>query len=159
MKFVIFSQRCYINYFLTNSTFLMKFSTYFLFPSVAKALSDTTKVVLFTITFTYVISIACNLTVLDSNDTPNLETIAALANMCVVFQLAFVYFYYSEWITTDLLEIGDCFYNSPWYRLPSKQQKLLVLPVQQAGQELRFKGLGLFDCSLVTFTTVFVLFK
>lgn len=68
--------------------------------------------------------------------------------------LTFVYFYLSESITMDFLEIGDLFYNSSWHRLPAKQQKRLAMAIQQAQRELRLTAIGLFDCSLVVFASV-----
>lgn len=61
--------------------------------------------------------------------------------------------------TTDLLEIGDIFYNSAWYRLPIKEQRLLALPIQRSQREFRLSGLGFLDCSLAVYSSVKLLFS
>lgn len=60
----------------------------------------------------------------------------------------------SEWITSDFSEIGEIFYNSEWYELQVREQRLLTLPIGRAQRVFRLKGLGLFDCSLVVFLMV-----
>lgn len=112
------------------------------------------KVVLFNMTFTCSIVIALNLFVFELSETLNLELIVAFIDMAGISPLTFALFYFAERITSDLLSIGDHFYNSAWFQLPVKQQKLLVLPIQQAQRERRLKGLGLFDCSLALFSSV-----
>lgn len=122
--------------------------------SEAKSFFDVMGVILFSSTLTCIIIIPFNLFVFEMNDTIDMELFAALLNMCVVLGLTFEYFYLVERITTNLLEIGDIFYNSLWYQLQAKQQQLFVLAIQRAGRELRLTGLGLFDCSLVVFASV-----
>lgn len=122
--------------------------------SVAESLRDSMAVILFNITFTCVIAIACNLFVLEMNGKINMEIIVALIDLGVVIGLTFAYFFLSEWITTDLFAIDEIFYNSPWFRLSTDQQKLLVLPIMRADREFRLTGLGIFECSLAVFATV-----
>lgn len=110
--------------------------------------------ILFNMTFTCIVDITFDLFVIDSSDELNMEAIIAFINLVLILGLAFAYFFLSEWITSDLLEIGDLFYNSPWYRLPSRKQSLLTLPIQRAQRVMRFKGLGLFNCSLAVFASV-----
>ena len=112
------------------------------------------EMILFGWTLTCIVSIAFNLFVVELIETFTLEIYVALLNVILTCALTFGQFYLSEWITQDLLGIGDMFYDSPWYRLPTKRQKLMVLPLQRAQRELRLKGLGLFDCSLAVFATV-----
>lgn len=113
------------------------------------------EVKLFCITLECTIVLALNLYVLELNLTINMEAVIAFLLMFNVFSFSFSHFYLSERLTDDLVSIGDIFYNSPWYRLlPAKQQKLLVLPIQQAQREFRLKGLGIFICSLAAFSTV-----
>lgn len=112
------------------------------------------EVVLFILNLACTLVIAFNLFVVEISDAFTLEAMVALVDLIVILGEMFVFSYLSEWITTDLLDIGDIFYNSPWYRLPIKQQKLLVLPIQRTGRELRLTGLGLFDCSLMRFSAV-----
>lgn len=111
-------------------------------------------VTLFSITLTCTICIAFNMFVVELNDSLNIEMMVAFADFAAVIAITAVYFFHSEWITADLLEISDNFYNSPWYRLPVKQQKYLMLPIQRADRIYRMKSLGLFDCSLPVFVSV-----
>lgn len=113
------------------------------------------EVTLFNITVICTICIAFNLLAVELNDSINLGLLIAFADMAFVMAITGVYFFHSEWITSDLLEIGDNFYNSAWYLLPVKQQRLLALPIQRAEREFRLKGLGLFECSQAAFLSVF----
>lgn len=110
--------------------------------------------ILFEMTLACTIIIAFSLFVVELNDSLNVEILVALIDMAICVGLTFVYFYFSEWVTSDLLQVGDVFYDSLWYRLPTMKQKLLVLPIQRGGREFRLTGLGFFDCSLAIFSTV-----
>lgn len=114
-------------------------------------------VIVFNITLTCTITIACHLLLFELNESVGLDVIVASGNFCSIVGLTFAYHALSEWITSDLFEIGDIFFNSPWQQLPPKHQKLLVLSIQRAQRELRLSGLGLFNCSLAVFGTVNVL--
>lgn len=115
--------------------------------------------IVFNMTFTCIICIACNLFVLELNDSLNMDIAVALVDLAVVLGLTFAYFYLSEWISAYLLEIGDVFYDSLWYRWSLQQQRLLVLPIQRSQREFRLKSLGLFDCSLAFFASVSIFHK
>lgn len=104
--------------------------------------------------FTCIIGIAFNAFVIEISETFTLETFVAVADLCIVIGVTFAHFYLSEQVTSDLLAIADIFYNSTWYRLPARQQKLVVLPIQRADRDLRLNGLGMFECSLSVFATV-----
>lgn len=112
------------------------------------------ELILFNITLACTLVIAFNLFTIELSDGLNYDILTALADIIIVIALTFAYFYLSERITADLLEICDIFYNSPWFQLSTKQQKLLTLPIQRAGRELRLTGLGLIDCSLIVFSKV-----
>lgn len=112
------------------------------------------EIILFNKAVMCIIAIALNLYAVELNDTLSLEAIIAIFDLYLILSLALVYFYFAEQITSDLLDIGDMFYNSPWYHLPIRQQKLLTLPIQRAARELRFKCLNIFDCSLAVFAAV-----
>lgn len=112
------------------------------------------EVILFNITLTCTIVIAFNLLVVELNDSLSFEMFIAFVDLGVVLTLTAVYYFHSEWITADLWEISDNFYNSPWSLLLVKHQKLLVLPIQRGQREFRLKGLGLFNCSLPVFVMV-----
>lgn len=129
-------------------------SHFFPIFSVAESLSDMMEVILFAITFTCTIVLAFSLLVVELNESLNLEMLVAFIDSGIVIAITAIYFFHSEWITSDLLEIGDNFYNAPWYLLPMKQQRLLVLPIQRADRVFRLKGLGFFECSQALFITV-----
>lgn len=122
--------------------------------SVAESLAKVMKVALFNLTFTCTIVIALNLLVVELNETLNLEMVVALTDIALIIGITFAHFYLAEWITSDLLGIGEVFYNSAWYCLPVKRQMLLALPIQRARREFRLKGLDIFDCSLRAFSSV-----
>lgn len=115
---------------------------------------DLMEPILFNMAFTCVIVLACNLFVAEINSTLNFQMMTALIDTIAVVGLAFTFFYFSDWITIKLLEIGDIFFNLAWYQLPVTQQKLLILPIQRGHREIRLKCLGLFDCSLPVFVSV-----
>lgn len=111
------------------------------------------KVITFTVMLTCTLVIAFNLFVAEVSGV-GIETLFAFTDSLFMILITFMYCYLSEWVTSDLLEIGDLFYNSAWYRLPVKQQRLLTLPIGRAQREFRLSGLGLFDCSLALFSSV-----
>lgn len=122
--------------------------------SVAESLAKVMSVALFILTFTCTIVIAFNFLVVELAETVNVEMIIALTDIGVMIGITFAHFYLAEWVTTDLFDIGDLFYNSAWYCLPVKRQKLLTLPIQRASREFRLRGLDVFDCSLPAFSAV-----
>lgn len=112
------------------------------------------EMILFTMALSYTIVIALCLFAVELNELISIETLVAFINLIVVLVIMFIYCYLSEWVTSDLLEIGEIFYNSPWYELAVKEQQLLTLPIQRAHRVFRLKGLGLFECSLFVFSSV-----
>lgn len=115
------------------------------------------EMILFTLALTCTIVIALNLFVVELNGMLSMETLAAFIDLSGTLILMIIFCYLSECVTSDLLEIGENFYNSPWYRLPLKEQRLLVLSITRAQRVFRLKGLGLFDCSLAVFSSVKIL--
>lgn len=95
-----------------------------------------------------------HLLTIDRNGLLSLEGLCAIIASAIALLVLYIHCYASEHLTADLMAIGDIFYDSTWYRLPVKQQKLLVLPIQRATQEFRLKGSGLIDCSLAVFLSV-----
>lgn len=113
------------------------------------------EVIIFNMTLTCTLVIAFNLYVLDASDSFNVDMLNASLDLLVIVALTFAYFYPSEQFTTNLLEIGDIFYDSTWYKqLTAKQQILIILAMQRAQREIRLTGLGLFNCSLPIFQAV-----
>lgn len=144
-----------------QSVFDIDFSLFAIF-SVAHALRFIMDFTLFTLTLMCTIVIALSLFVVELNGLFSMEAMIALLNLLLVLVLTFTHCYLSEWVTSDLLEMGDVFYNLAWYRLLVKHQRLTILPIQQANDEFRLRGMGIFDCSLAAYTSVrktfFVLF-
>lgn len=125
-----------------------------LFCSVTQLLFNLMSLIVFIGTFSCTVTITFNAFVIELNDTLSQETYVAFLDMYLILGLVFAYYYLSERITADLFKIADIFYNSAWYRLKAKQQRLLVLPIQRAREEVRLTGLGIFECSLPVFATV-----
>lgn len=109
---------------------------------------------LFVMALTCTMAVAMNLFAVELNGIFSMTTLVACIDLFSVNSLMVIYSYLSEWITSDLLEIGDIFYNSAWYQLPVNEQRLLTLPIGRAQREFRLSGLGLFDCSLAVFSSV-----
>lgn len=111
-------------------------------------------VILFNMSLSSTICISFNLYAVEISDILSLEVVVASFDLAITLGLLFAYCYLSDWMTADLFEIGYVFYNSSWYRLETKRQRLLVLPIQRANRLVRLKSLGLFDCSTAVFLSV-----
>lgn len=98
--------------------------------------------------------IALNLLAIELNYAISIEMLNVFINFSLMLISTFMYCYLSECLTSDLLDIGDIFYNSAWYQLAVKEQRLSMLPIERAQRVFRLRGLGLFDCSLTVFSTV-----
>lgn len=123
-------------------------------PSIAESLGSIMDLFLFSMVLLITIVIATDLAAVELSDALSLEAMIAIADLALVLMADFVYSFQSDFVTLSMLEIGEIFYNSPWYRLPAAKKRLLVLPIQRAQREFRLKGLGLIDCSVVVFTSV-----
>lgn len=93
-----------------------------------------------------------NVTAIDFNLLLNLDCLLTYLIIC------YIYCHFSENMTTKSFEIGDIVYNSFWYKMSIKEQKIIILMIQQSQKEFRLSGLGLIDCSLATFLTVTINF-
>lgn len=100
------------------------------------------------------ITAAVLLVVIDMDNIFTFSTIISIEGILTVMPLTFFYCNQSENVTSELLSIGDYFYERAWYHLPLKHQKLIVLPIQRSSKVILFKGLGIIDCSLGVFITV-----
>lgn len=78
--------------------------------------------------------------------------LSSIRVQCIIANIFFCKL--SENITTDLEEIGDAFYNCPWYFLAVSQQKTFVLPIHRSQKTYRLTGLGIVSCSLDIFLSV-----
>lgn len=124
---------------------------------VAQVVNSIMELIIITMTLTCTLIIALSLFVVEVQ-LLRAEALYALINLTLIMMIMFTYCLLSERITSDLLEIGDVFYNSVWYRLPFKEQRLLVIPIGRAQRVFRLSGLGLINCSLAVFLTVTVFY-
>lgn len=102
--------------------------------------------------------LAVYLFIIQMNALFSLATFVSIQGILSVLGPTYIYCMLSENVTIKLYDIGDCFYEFGWYRLPIKQQKLFLLPIQRSQSEFRMMGLGLVDCSLGVFSAVCVYF-
>lgn len=125
---------------------------------VAQALGNIMELILFTMTITCSVVLAFSLFVIDFCGVFSYDALNATLNSILILAVMFTYCYLSEGMTSDLVGIGNIFYNSQWYRLRVKEQKLMALPIQRAQRAYRLKGLHLYDCSLAVFSSVGMVF-
>lgn len=130
-----------------------------LFFRISQALCDIMALILFSLTLLCTSDIALNLLSVEVNFALNQGMLNVFINFLMVFALTFAHYFLSEYVTADLLEIGEIFYNSAWYQLPVKHQRLLALPIERAQREVRLKNVDLFDCSLAIFSSVKIKFN
>lgn len=121
---------------------------------MAESLCTIMDLIMFIVTLSCIIVIACSLAVVELSDSFNLQMLTAFFDLAVLIGVTFAYYYASEWITSDLLQIGDIFYDSAWYRLPARQQRLVRLSIIRGQSVLRLRGLGFVECSLPVFASV-----
>lgn len=111
--------------------------------------------ILFAMTVSCTTGIALDLLAIEMNNYFGFGIMTTIIDLLLMLGIMFTYSCLSELISSDLIEIGDFFYNFAWYQLlPVEKQKLLVLPIQRAQREVRLSGLGLCDCSLEVFSKV-----
>lgn len=84
----------------------------------------------------------------------NLNTLINI--YCLLTSLVFNFFIcsYSEDLTQRSLDVADIIYDSNWYRLQYKQQKLLIMSIQRSQRIFRLKGFQIVDCSMEIFLKV-----
>lgn len=116
------------------------------------------EIILFVVV-TSTMTLAFNLFALESNDLLSLQLYTGIGVLIFLLPMNFSYCYFAEMVASDLCGIGDVFYDSAWYRLPVKLQKVLILPIQRTGQEIRFRSFGFIDCSLAMFLKVKIRFR
>lgn len=100
------------------------------------------------------IIIAFDLFTMESASTSYLHLIVSFTEMASTVVPCYIYCSLSETFTFELVEIGDTFYSSLWYEMPVTYQKLMQMPVMRSQREVRLSGLGLINCSLSVFLSV-----
>lgn len=98
---------------------------------------------------------ALSLFSLQSNDLISTDTVVSVYELLCVVVMAFIYCHLSDLATSYLLRVGAIYYNCDWFTVPTKQQKLFIILIQRSQREFHFNGLGMIDCTLRTFLSVF----
>lgn len=113
---------------LTKTTFFASF-----YSRIAENTRDIMKAALFYQLLICVLFIAFGLFAFNQTlDEINFNTYDCMIALFSALFSTFVYCYYADGVTTDLLEIGEFFYNSLWYKLSFQEQKLLILPIERS---------------------------
>lgn len=84
-------------------------------------------------------------------------SLALIVSVCKMFWYAlytYVVCHHITAITVNVGSIGDFAYNMPWYYMPRSEQMIVEMIIRRAQQPSEIKGLGLFVCSLETFSKV-----
>lgn len=110
--------------------------------------------IIFIVLLSCVLFLVLMLLKMDQFTTITYDSISIFDALLTYSIICYVYCRFSENITSKSLEIGDIVYNSLWYKMPLKEQKLIILMIQRSQKEFRLSGLGLVDCSLATFLAV-----
>lgn len=124
------------------------------FTSIANSFGEIMNVGLFCQLLVCAILLAVYMIGLESNSSLSVSFVVSLVGLIYNVILAFIFCFLSEFATHKLSAIGDSFYNFAWYRLPVKQQKMIILPIQRAQNEFRMSGFGVLECSLRVFSKV-----
>lgn len=66
----------------------------------------------------------------------------------------FVFCYLSENFTKDLSDVGNTFFSSAWYRLPTKNQRSVAQAIHLSQRSFRLTGYQIVNCSLQVFSSV-----
>lgn len=82
------------------------------------------------------------------------NSFVSLSALVSAFIPTFVYCYFAEGLTADLLKVGDIFYESKWYKLSNLEQRILILPIQRAQRVFQLNGYAFVACSLNVFLKV-----
>lgn len=84
----------------------------------------------------------------------NLNTLINI--YCLLTSLVFNFFIcsYSEDLTQRSFDVAEIIYDSNWYQLQYKQQKLLIMSIQRSRRIFRLKGFQIVDCSMEIFLKV-----
>lgn len=134
---------------IKNFTFLT------FYDRIADKTREIMKGILFYQMINCVINVAFDLFSLDQTlNERSTDTVHCIATLFSILLLAFIFCYYADRVTSDLLGIGDSFYNSLWYKSPFREQKLLILLIRRAQKEFRLTGFEIFDCSIEMFVMV-----
>lgn len=113
--------------------------------------------ILFYQLITCVLFIACSIFALDQSISKreiDFNSFMNLTSLLCSLIPTFLYCHFADGLTVNLFGIGNIFYSSMWYKLPSQKQKLLIPSIQRAQRIFRLNGYKIIDCSLEIFASV-----
>lgn len=91
---------------------------------------------------------------LNQPETSNNEKVISIQNTIWQSMLWFICCHLSERIAEDSFSISDDLYNSNWLLLSTRERRMLRFMISRAQKEFRFTCVGMFDCSMETFSIV-----
>lgn len=77
-----------------------------------------------------------------------------LQNIILQIVLCFINCYLSDKVSEHSLKIGDELYHINWPRMNTPEKKVVIFMISRGQKEFRVTCLGMFDCSLITFSRV-----
>lgn len=83
-----------------------------------------------------------------------LDTAVALWGVFIGLFWVFMYCYIGARISHYFSSVADLAYQTNWYMFPLELRKHFILIIRQSQVSFTFDGLKLFDCNLITFTSV-----
>lgn len=86
--------------------------------------------------------------------TANFDVLVSIYELNFSLMPTYIYCHLSNEVMFSFAEIGDIFYECPWYKLHRRQKQMLLLAIQRAQQGFCFNGLGLIYCTLDGFLSV-----
>lgn len=105
-----------------------------------------------------VVSLALMLFSLNQSGKISFTLFLKLYVLVIYLTICYIYCRLSKNITEKSYEIGDVAYNSLWYEVLVKEQKMIILTICQSQRKFQLTGLGIVDCSLETFLRVIYTF-
>lgn len=139
---------------LTKLLTTLRIVHFLLVASLSETLGDIVSVGLFFQLLICVLCLAVYMISFESVRVINVRVFVSIAGATSIVASTYIHCFLSELVTRNLQDIGDIFYEFPWYRLPLKQQQLFMLPILRGQEEYRMTGLGMVECSLQTFSSV-----
>lgn len=127
---------------------------------MADIIADVMSATLFALLLMYGITIAVFMIGLAATNTFDFEFLGTFSGTIVILIQLIIYCHLSENVTNHLALTGDLFYESQWFPLPVKLQRVYILPILRSQKDFRVTGLGIIECSLRVFASVrFTLFR
>lgn len=140
-----------ISFPLTNA--ILNSNPKILFYRLMTKIEDLMSAILFFQLLMYVIFIALSLLAVYQ---AQINTSLLFDFECLGLYTAYTFLFClsSENLTQNSMDVGNVAYNSTWYCMPINERKAIILIILRSQQEFRLDGLGMFECSFVTFSQV-----